>query len=342
MEVLTEVEVNRRAVLRIAGWMLFLLASLGFLVLAGGEQLAAPPLRSPGDWGTWLAERDPATVAVALLRVGGIVFGIYLLTITALAVLASALRSRRLTKASSRLAAPWLRHTLGGLLGAGLVVAGLPQQHSVPAGPEPVATGNASTEVAAPDQRGPTAGLSVTPVVAAPATQPSDDNANGTGSPPSPDPGVVMSLLADDSTPEAPPVTAVSPPTMSLADDADTPGTGPVQGSVPGQEQQVSSATAPPEQATTGPGAQPEPAITQAPPDVSAEVPDTWVIEPGEHLWRVAESVVTDELGRPPTEAEIAAYWTVLIESNRAMLVDPSNPDLVFAGQVLTLPPVEA
>lgn len=84
----------------------------------------------------------------------------------------------------------------------------------------------------------------------------------------------------------------------------------------------------------------PEPDLAQTPSVASQAGGETWVLEPGEHLWHVAESVVTDDLGRTPTEAEVAVYWTLLIETNRPMLVDPDNPDLVFAGQVLTLPTV--
>ena len=63
----------------------------------------------------------------------------------------------------------------------------------------------------------------------------------------------------------------------------------------------------------------------------------TWTIQPGEHFWHVA-SVVVAERGSTPTEFEIARYWRSLIEANRSVLADPTNPDLVFPGQVLTLP----
>jgi nucleoid-associated protein YgaU len=31
-------------------------------------------------------------------------------------------------------------------------------------------------------------------------------------------------------------------------------------------------------------------------------------------------------------------YWQSLVDANRATLADPENPDLLFSGQVLTLP----
>jgi nucleoid-associated protein YgaU len=66
----------------------------------------------------------------------------------------------------------------------------------------------------------------------------------------------------------------------------------------------------------------------------------TWTIEPGDHLWHVAEHTLTTAWGHPPTDAEIAPYWQRLIDTNRDALADPDNPDLVFPGQVFELPPV--
>jgi nucleoid-associated protein YgaU len=34
----------------------------------------------------------------------------------------------------------------------------------------------------------------------------------------------------------------------------------------------------------------------------------------------------------------VAPYWRALLEVNRHVLADPDNPDLLFAGQVLSLP----
>lgn len=63
-----------------------------------------------------------------------------------------------------------------------------------------------------------------------------------------------------------------------------------------------------------------------------------WVARPGDHLWHVAEATLAAEWGRPPTDAEVAPYWTAVIEANRGVLVDPSNPDLIHPGQTFTLP----
>jgi hypothetical protein len=66
--------------------------------------------------------------------------------------------------------------------------------------------------------------------------------------------------------------------------------------------------------------------------------PATWTATPGDHLWHVAEATLEQSWGRAPTEGEVAPYWTGLIEANRDVLADPSNPDLIHPGQVFRLP----
>ena len=64
----------------------------------------------------------------------------------------------------------------------------------------------------------------------------------------------------------------------------------------------------------------------------------TWTVQPGDHLWRVAERTLADAWGRPATDAEVAPFWRQVVEANRPVLADPANPDLVFAGQQLVIP----
>lgn len=73
--------------------------------------------------------------------------------------------------------------------------------------------------------------------------------------------------------------------------------------------------------------------------EVSTPVVDeTWEVAAGDHLWMIAEEVLAESTGSTPDEADVADYWWVLIEANRARLVAPDNPDLLFPGQVLTIP----
>jgi hypothetical protein len=71
--------------------------------------------------------------------------------------------------------------------------------------------------------------------------------------------------------------------------------------------------------------------------------PGSWTIEPGEHLWAVAaETLAEARPGQAVSNRAIAAYLDVLIDANRSRLADPDNPDLVYPGQVMVLPPVPA
>jgi nucleoid-associated protein YgaU len=66
--------------------------------------------------------------------------------------------------------------------------------------------------------------------------------------------------------------------------------------------------------------------------------PEEWLVQPGDHLWNIAERTVAATLGRVPAEREIARYWTRLVSENRDRLVDPEEPDLILPGQSLRLP----
>jgi nucleoid-associated protein YgaU len=67
--------------------------------------------------------------------------------------------------------------------------------------------------------------------------------------------------------------------------------------------------------------------------------PATWTVAPGDSFWSIAEEVLADAWGRPPTDAEIDPYWRVLIAANRDRITS-GNPDLIFPGQVFVLPAV--
>ncbi len=85
---------------------------------------------------------------------------------------------------------------------------------------------------------------------------------------------------------------------------------------------------------------------TVAPPgDRAAAVPapvappdDEVVVAAGDSFWSLAVDAVADHQ-QPPA---VDDYWRRLVAANRARLVDPANPDLLYPGQVLTLPPLDA
>lgn len=90
----------------------------------------------------------------------------------------------------------------------------------------------------------------------------------------------------------------------------------------------------------------PEVPVTASPIATPAPLPrptistPTWTIERGESLWTVAAEHLAASTGRTPTDAQVTPYWALLVETNRHRLADPGDPDLVFAGQVVELPPV--
>ncbi|HUQ40237.1 MAG TPA: hypothetical protein VM030_08790 [Acidimicrobiales bacterium] len=74
-------------------------------------------------------------------------------------------------------------------------------------------------------------------------------------------------------------------------------------------------------------------------PGATGTAPAVRVVTPGDHFWSLAEATVAARLGRAPTAQEIAPYWRRLIESNRDRLVHRGNPDLIYAGQEMAMPP---
>ncbi|HEX7276617.1 MAG TPA: hypothetical protein VF244_04520, partial [Acidimicrobiales bacterium] len=81
---------------------------------------------------------------------------------------------------------------------------------------------------------------------------------------------------------------------------------------------------------------------TDSPPKAAepTPAPDRYTVVPGDCFWTIADDLLHRSWGRPPTDAEIVPYWQRLIEANRAELADPGNADLIFPGQVFTVPPV--
>jgi LysM repeat protein len=60
----------------------------------------------------------------------------------------------------------------------------------------------------------------------------------------------------------------------------------------------------------------------------------------GESLWTIARDALTSSIGGVPPDGTLHGYWLDLIEHNRGRLADPDNPDLIFPGQPLELPPL--
>jgi nucleoid-associated protein YgaU len=87
--------------------------------------------------------------------------------------------------------------------------------------------------------------------------------------------------------------------------------------------------TAPTSTPTTAPAAVPAAAPT---PGGAGRAPGAVVVAAGDSFWSLAVEAVGEGPGC------VHDYWRRLIAANRARLVDPANPDLLYPGQVLRLP----
>ena len=111
-------------------------------------------------------------------------------------------------------------------------------------------------------------------------------------------------------------------------------------------EETTSSTISPTTTVATTP---PAPPATTAPPPAAPAAPVTVIppageeeitVDRGDSCWTIAEAHLADSWGRRASDVEVTGYWQRLLEVNRARFMDPDNPDLLYAGQVLVLPPV--
>lgn len=80
-----------------------------------------------------------------------------------------------------------------------------------------------------------------------------------------------------------------------------------------------------------------DPARSDDPGAVIDHAGPTHRVVPGDHLWSIAERTVEARTGRAD-EATVERYWRTLVAANPQL----AHPDLVFPGEVLALPPLDA
>jgi hypothetical protein len=68
--------------------------------------------------------------------------------------------------------------------------------------------------------------------------------------------------------------------------------------------------------------------------------PTEVVIKSGDHMWSLAEERLNLILGREASDAEIAAYWLQVVGVNLSR-IRSGDPDLIFPGEILLLPPID-
>jgi nucleoid-associated protein YgaU len=73
------------------------------------------------------------------------------------------------------------------------------------------------------------------------------------------------------------------------------------------------------------------------PEPVAAQSVTTVVVQPGDHLWGIAERELSSRLGRPATDDEIVPFWRSVIDLNRGRLVS-GDEDLIFVDEAVRLP----
>lgn len=296
-----------QATVRLAAWTAVLVLVARLLLAAGSDSLSVP-LTSAEEVSAWVSEAPPADMAVALLRLGALAAVAYLLAVTILAVLARLVRVRGLVAAVDRVSPGVVRRVVTGGSGFGLVlggaVASLPVPDVLPGSPHPqvsavaVPTGGAMTRL--------------------------------------PDATATMSRVAGQAdTPTSSAGPAIEQATMTRLDP-------PPQASAT-MTRVLPSASAPPATPTPPVGATPaayEPTVVSLPaaPAVPQIDATTWIVEPGDSLWSIAEDVMAPSPDTNPGERAVTRYWRRLIEVNRAQLVDPDNPDLLVPGQHLVVP----
>ncbi len=82
-------------------------------------------------------------------------------------------------------------------------------------------------------------------------------------------------------------------------------------------------------------GADPRPIPVRLP--VSMTAPDQVTVVRGDHLWKISDRHLSRRLGREAADEEISPYWRLVIEVNRDR-IRSGDPDLIFPGEIVTLP----
>ncbi|WP_052665146.1 LysM peptidoglycan-binding domain-containing protein [Nitriliruptor alkaliphilus] len=89
--------------------------------------------------------------------------------------------------------------------------------------------------------------------------------------------------------------------------------------------------------------AEPERAVPVAldpePPPASGN--DEVVVADGDSFWSIAEHTLREAHGAAPSDTETAIYWGDLVEMNLDRLEPPGDPDLIYPGQRMLLPPLD-
>ena len=298
------------AIRRVRGAALLLLqcAAVAVLWQAGDAGLAVPL----DGFRRWLATAPPDVAIAAFVRLLGLALVGWLLLGSLAALAARASGRPAAADLARRLTLPLLRPLVDRTLALALAGAALTPGPALALPPATAATSTFDPSV--PALRLPPAGTTAGPSPTGPA-------------PAAPPPPPATPLPGPATPGPPPPATATGQAGGGGAAPYLPPGfTGVLDDSA---AQTTPSTSAPPAPAPSAPAGSP----TTTPGDAQ-----TYTVVDGDHLWGIAVSRVADAT-REPTARDVHAYWLRLIEANQTTLRS-RDPDLIFPGEVLALPPL--
>ena len=86
-------------------------------------------------------------------------------------------------------------------------------------------------------------------------------------------------------------------------------------------------------------GTRRSPAVWLAEESAPPAATNQYTIVEGDNFWAIAHARLSHHLDRVATDAEITPYWVELVRLNAAA-IQSGNPDLVYPGEVIALPPL--
>ena len=89
---------------------------------------------------------------------------------------------------------------------------------------------------------------------------------------------------------------------------------------------------------TPTPAGTPAPA-TVAPPNMAMTEPARWTVAPGDNLWTIAERHLGAFSATEADLPDVGDYWRRVVVANQDV-IRSSDPDLIYPGEVVVLPPV--